>query len=111
MIRSLKYKNPQNFCLIYIDCCLLETKITLDVVQDPEQIDFINSAKRGGLSIVTQRLAVSSKGMEYFRRENARVADSPQQLEDSSDKESSSSILYLGNKKLIYFYFFTIPTN
>ena len=97
--------------------------IELEVIQDKRIMDTINSAKRGGLSLVIQRLCMTKACGEYYKNstcergggeENERGRKREREEEEWGEEEGegefgewggsapSTSILYLG--KFIYIY-------
>ena len=48
-----------------LSCCLKLTKANIELITDRSQYDFVESCKRGGLSLAIQHFASSSEGEKY----------------------------------------------
>ena len=93
--------------------------IELEVIQDRRIMNTINSAKRGGLSLVIQRLCMTDACGEYYRNTSCGEEGRRREEEESGEGgegggeeewweeegkegEESTSILYLGNYTYLY---------
>ena len=58
-----------------LSACLKLTKANIELVTDRSQYDFIESCKRGGLTLAVQRFASSSEGDEILKKDFKHLLD------------------------------------
>ena len=51
-----------------LSACLKSTKVNIELLTDWTQYDFIESCKRGGLTLAVQQFASSSEGDEILKK-------------------------------------------
>ena len=72
-----------------LSACLKLTKANIELITDRAQYDFIESCKRGGLTLAVQRFASSSEGDEILKKDFKHLINT-KLLKASQSKNISS---------------------
>ena len=58
-----------------LNCCLKKTQANIELITDRSQYDFVESSKRGGLTLAIQRFASSSEGDKILKKHFNHLID------------------------------------
>ena len=58
-----------------LNCCLKKTQANIELITDRSQYDFVESSKRGGLTLAIQRFASSSEGDKILKKNFNHLID------------------------------------